>query len=183
MIITITGKPCTGKSTLAEIFENKYNFERICAGQIFKKEAKNLGIDILDFIKSKDIYKIDEKVDNYLKQIYNTRLNDDIIIESRTSWSFMPEAFNVFVDLPEEIMADRLFNSDRHESEKGISIHHAKQKVSERYKSDVERYKKLYNIDCDDLSNYDFVIDNSNLTPEQTADEIYKAYKNFIKQK
>ena len=40
--------------------------------------------------------------------------------------------------------------------------------------------KKLYNIDCDNLNNYTFVIDNSNLTPEQTADEIYKAYLQFI---
>lgn len=181
MIITITGKPCTGKSTMAEIFEKKYNFERVYAGKIFKKEAAKMGLSILDLCKSEQMEQLDVKVDNQLKEIYNARLNDDLLIESRTSWSFMPKAFNVFIDLPEQIMAERLFNSDRPVSDKGETIEEAKIKVTERYDADVKRYKKVYGIDCENLDNYDFVIDNSNLTPEQTADKIYEAYLKFVK--
>lgn len=181
MIITISGKPCTGKSTMTEIFVEKYGFNRIYAGKIFKEEAKKLGIDITDLCKSELIYEIDKRVDKELENIYLTRFDENLIIESRTSWSFMPNAFNVFVDLPEDIMANRLFNSDRSVEERGATLEEAKTKVTERYNADVARYKMLYNIDCDNLSNYDFVIDNSTLTPEQTADEIYKAYLEFIK--
>lgn len=180
MIITIAGKPCTGKSTMAEIFVEKYNFERIYAGKIFKEEAKKLGVDILDLAKSEKVYEIDKRVDDYLENLYKTRLDENLLIESRTSWSFMPKAFNVFIDLPDDVMAERLFNSDRSVQEKGETIEQAKVKVTERYYADVERYKKLYNIDCDNLANYNFVIDNSHLTPEQTADEIYKAYLKFV---
>lgn len=182
MIITISGKPCTGKSTMTEIFVEKYGFERIYAGKIFKEEAKKLGIDILDLTKSDLIYEVDKRVDKDLENIYKTRLNENLIIESRTSWSFMPKAFNVFIDLSDDVMAERLFNSDRSVEERGETLEQAKTKVTERYYTDVARYKKLYNIDCDNLSNYDFVIDNSNLTPEQTADKIYEAYLNFKKQ-
>lgn len=181
MIITITGKPCTGKSTMAEIFIQKYGFDRIYAGAIFKKHARNLGIDITDLTKSDKIYDIDRRVDNDLEQIYKTRLNDNLLIESRTSWSFMPKAFNVFINIPNHVMAERLFNSDRPENERGKNLEEALSKVTERYNADVARYKLLYNIDCDNLSNYTYVIDNSNLTPEQTADKIYEEYLKFIK--
>ena len=40
MIITVSGKPCTGKSTMAEIFCKKYNFDRVYAGAIFKAHAR-----------------------------------------------------------------------------------------------------------------------------------------------
>ena len=166
---------------MAEIFVKKYNFDRVYAGKIFKDEAKKMGIDVTQLCQSEDAYPIDIRVDNELKKIYEARLTDDLLIESRTSWSFMPKAFNVFIDLPEQIMAERLFNSDRTPLEKGATIEEARIKVTERYKADVERYKVLYDIDCENLSNYDFVIDNSNLTPEQTADKIYEAYLKHIK--
>ena len=180
MIITISGKPCTGKSTMAEIFIKKYNFERIYAGGIFKAIAKERGMDILELVKSDDVIKVDREVDERLKAVYDERFEDDILIESRTSWSFMPKAFNVFIDVSADVMAERLFNSDRTEKERGSSIIEAKNKVMSRYNEDVQRYKNLYGIDCDDLSNYDFVIDNSNLSPEETADKIFEAYKNYI---
>jgi len=183
MIITISGKPCTGKSTMAEIFIKKYGFERIYAGAIFKSIAKDMGLDILDLTSSEDILKVDREVDSELKRIYDTRLNENLLIESRTSWSFMPKAFNVFIDVSDEVMASRLFNSDRSELERGKNIEEAKSKVMGRFNNDVKRYKSLYNIDCTDLTQYDLVLDNSFLTPEETADKIYQEYLNYINNK
>ena len=120
--------------------------------------------------------KIDVEVDDQLKCLYKTSGDEDILIESRTAWSFMPDAFNVFIDVSDEIMAERLFNSARSELERGRDVGEAKAKVLSRYNSDVERYKKLYNIDCDNRKNYDLVVDNSTLSPEETADLIYKKY-------
>ena len=128
MIITITGKPCTGKSTMAEIFVKKYGFDRVYAGAIFKKHARELGIDITDLCKSEQIYEIDKRVDKDLENIYKTRLEHNLLIESRTSWSFMPKAFNVFIDIPDHVMAERLFNSDRPENERGKDLTEALQK-------------------------------------------------------
>ena len=180
MIITISGKPCTGKSTMAEIFAKKFNFERIYAGGIFKSIAEERGIDILELVKSDDVVMLDKEVDERLKIIYEEQFLEDILIESRTAWSFMPNAFNVFIDVSDEVMARRLFNSDRTQKERGNSLEEAQKKVMSRYNTDVERYKRIYNIDCSNLSNYNLVVDNSNLTPEETADKIYEAYKDYI---
>ena len=180
MIITISGKPCTGKSTMAEIFINKYGFERIYAGGIFKDIAKERGVDILELVKSEDVVQVDYEVDERLKKVYEERFNDNILIESRTAWSFMPKAFNVFIDVSDEVMAERLFKSSRSERERGESIEEAQKKVVSRYNTDVDRYKRLYKIDCSNLTNYDFVVDNSEMTPEEAADKIYEAYLNYI---
>ena len=176
MIITISGKPCTGKSTMAKIFASKYGFERIYAGGIFKSIANERGIDILELVKSKDIVQIDREVDERLGRVYIERFDENILIESRTAWSFMPNAFDVSSD----VMAERLFRSDRSSCERGENIEEARKKVEGRYVEDIERYKRIYGIDCADLSNYDLIVDNSNLTPEETADFIFDAYQKYL---
>lgn len=181
MIITITGKPCCGKSTMAEIFTKKYGFERIYAGAIFKEEAKKMGLNVMELCSSDKAIEIDCRVDEYLKNIYDTRFDENLLIESRTSWSFMPKAFNVFIDVEDDIMAKRLLNSDRTGKEKVENIEEAKNNVKTRFEADCKRYKKIYNIDCKNMNNYDLVIDNSYLTPEETADKIYEEYLRYTK--
>lgn len=181
MIITIAGKPCCGKSTTAEIFAKKYGFERINTGAIFKEKAKEMGKNVLELVSTDDAIKIDYQVDGELKHIYETRLDDNLIIESRTSWSFMEKAFNVYIDVDDEVIAERLFNSDRTGKEKANSLEEAKEMAMARYKADCDRYKRIYDIDCTDLDNYDMVINNSNLSAEETADRLYEAYLEYIK--
>ena len=183
MIITISGKPCCGKSTMAEIFCKKYNFERIYAGAIFKEEARKLGLNVKELSLSQKYFDIDYKVDEYLKNIYNSRVDENILIESRPAFSFMPNAFNVFIDVDDNTMATRLFNSDRTGKESVNSLQQALNEYTTRYQADCDKYKKLYNVDCDDMSNYNYVINNSNLTPEQTADKIYEQYLKFCNNK
>lgn len=181
MIITIAGKPCCGKSTTAEIFANKYNFARINTGAIFKEKAKSMGKNVLELVSSDDAIAIDYQVDDELKNIYKTRLKENLIIESRTSWSFMPKAFNVYIDVDDDVIAERLFNSDRTGKEKATSLEDAKNMAMARYKADCDRYKRIYDIDCTNLDNYDLVINNSNLTAEETADQIYAGYLDYLK--
>jgi len=181
MIITVSGKPCSGKSTMAEIFCEKYKFHRIYAGAVFKEEARKMGMNMLELSSSDKCIEIDHRVDEYLKSIYDEHFNEDIIIESRTAFSFMPKAFNVFIDLDEKTMGERLFNSDRTGREKAESLEEAIRSTKERYEADRARYKKIYNIDVDDKKNYSLVFSNAKMTAEETADKIYKEYKKFLK--
>ena len=45
-----------------------------------------------------------------------------------------------------------------------------------RYKMENERYWNLYHVRKEDLSNYDLVIDTTNLTPKETAEKIKEEY-------
>ena len=44
MIITITGMPCSGKSSIAKMIAEKHGFRRIGVGDMFKDEAKSRGL-------------------------------------------------------------------------------------------------------------------------------------------
>ena len=54
---------------------------------------------------------------------------------------------------------------------------------NERWNLENERYKAFYGFDNKDFSVYDFVINNSNLNIEQTAEEILKEYNKFKENK
>ena len=50
MIITITGKPCSGKGTVSKEFCKKYNFKYLCTGDMFRELAKQYGYStVLEF--------------------------------------------------------------------------------------------------------------------------------------
>lgn len=85
MIIAITGKMCSGKSTAAKYLEEKYNFKIHSFGEpvkkyaalIFKDTTKNRPI-IQDFAQK--VKEIDENVwVNYL--LRNIDKNDNIVID------------------------------------------------------------------------------------------------------
>ena len=49
MLITITGKPCSGKSTVGKILEEKFGYRRIGVGDMFKAEAARRGMSAEEF--------------------------------------------------------------------------------------------------------------------------------------
>lgn len=181
MIITITGKPCSGKGTASKEFCKKYNFEYISTGDMNRKLAKSYGYsNVLEFQKSKYIKEVDKIIDGKLVEIGKTRANEDIIIDSRLAWHFIPNSFKVFIDIDDKTAGERLLTSNR-DTEKVSSLTEAMENLKNRWKTENERYQKLYNINNLNLKNYDFVINSKDLTPEQIVEEINKNYQIFLK--
>ena len=115
MIITITGKPCSGKGTVAKEFCKKYNFKYVCTGDIFRDYAKQLGYDnILTFQAEDDrVKQIDKLVDDKIYEIGKSKLNENIVIDSRLAWHFIPNSFKVFIDVDDSIAGERLLQANR----------------------------------------------------------------------
>ena len=84
--------------------------------------------------------------------------------------------FNVYVKSHPEIVND----PDRKETESLATLEEQKQDLIQRYNLENERYFKLYNVHRDDLSNYDYICDTSNITPEEAADKIIEEYKKWL---
>ena len=183
MIISLTGKPCSGKGSVGKEFAQKFNFEYLSTGDIFRSVCLDLNINsILDFNNDKRVYQIDSEVDNRTKQIGKTRLDENILLDSRLAWHFIPNSFKVFLDVSIDEAANRLLNANR-DSEPVANINEAKKVLTERWDAENERYKKLYKTDNTNLKNYDLVILTDNKTIEEIVLEIEKAYKKFLKNK
>lgn len=180
MIITVTGKPCSGKGTACKLIAKNKNFEYISTGDMFRELSQQNGQDILNFQKNDNIKDIDKLIDDKIANIGKTRLDDNIIIDSRLAWHFIPGSFKVFIDVDLDTASKRLMSSNRN-TEQSNSIDEAMNLLTERWELENTRYLDLYGVTNLNLDNYDFVISSDKISPEQVAEEIFKAYEKFIK--
>lgn len=180
MIITITGKPCSGKTAVLGFIAENYNFKSFKAGEIFRQVATERNIDILELNRLKDT-SIDKFVDDKLVEIGKIEKDNDVIIDSRTAWHFVPHSFKVFIDVDPEVQVKRIMNSQRTDEKISMNTEQALKDLEERWNLENERYMALYGFDNKDFSSYDYVINNSNLTIEQTGEKIMQAYFEFVK--
>ena len=182
MIITITGKPCSGKGTVSKEFCKKYNFKYLCTGDMFRELAKQYGYStVLEFQQNyPNIEEIDNIIDNKTAEIGKTQLNENIVIDSRLAWNFIPNSFKVFIDVDWDIAGHRLFNAGR-QNETATSPKQASEKLQERWQEENNRYSKIYNTNNLNPNNYNYVISSDNLTPEEITEKIYNKYQEFMK--
>ena len=183
MILTITGAPCSGKSTVARMLELKYGFDRMSTGKIVRDMAKERGIDIVEMQEVLNADPtIDQKIEERQKQIGIERANDKLIMEARLAWFAVPHSFKVYVTIPEDEMAKRFMLDTTRENDREVeNVEEAREVLAYRREQEIERYKKTYGINLSDMSNFDCIVENFNKSPEQTADEIYEAYLKYIK--
>lgn len=180
MIITITGKPCSGKGTVSKIFCQKYNFEYLCTGDMFRNLAKSYGYtNVLDFQKDERVKEADNIIDTQTENIGKEKLNENLLIDSRLAWHFIPKSFKVFIDVDWDIAGKRLLEANR-ASEKVDNLNTAIEKLKDRWQEENSRYMLLYKTNNLNTSNYNFVISSSDKTPEEIADAIYNEYKKFM---
>ena len=181
MIITITGKPCSGKGTVGKAYCKKYNFEYMSTGDMFRSIASERGYsNILEFQKSKEIYDVDREIDSRTQAIGKAREKDDLLIDSRMAWHFIPHSFKVFLDVSLQTAGKRLIEAER-ELEKPESLEHAMQILLDRWQTEKIRYQKLYNTSNLDQSNYDLVISTDNKSIDEIVELIHTEYVKFLK--
>ena len=175
MIISISGLPGYGKSTVAKMLAEKLGFERIYMGAIFRKMADQKGVSILELMKMAETdSSIDEEVDKYVAEL--GRIKDNFIIESRTAFHFIPKSLKVFIKVDPKEGAERIFpdlkKEERKEEDKAKSAAALVQLLKDRTETDRGRYQKYYGIDFLDESNYDLIVDSTKIPPEKAMEKI-----------
>ncbi|MBI4895088.1 MAG: cytidylate kinase family protein [Candidatus Aenigmarchaeota archaeon] len=180
MIITISGKPGSGKSTVAKIIAKKLAFKHYSIGDFLGKMAKerNITLEQIGELAKKD-ESIDKQLDNY--QLDLGKSEDNFIIDSRIGFNFIPHSVKIFIDVDLKIAAERVFKDQRDDEEEKDSVQSMLKAMKKRIDLEKERYKKYYGIeDFHDSKHYDYVIDSTHITAEQVADNIIKFIKTRI---
>ena len=186
MIITISGPAGSGKSTVGKLVAKKLGYTYYSMGSIQRQIAEERGITLLELGKMEETDKsIDEDIDRKQKEMGNKE--DNFVMDSRLGFHFIPESLKIYIDSDIDVRAKRIFHdqlSDR-SAEKNLSVEDTKRKIQLREASEIKRYKKYYAVNPYDVSNYDLVIDGSEMTIEENADVIIefiqKTYKGKYK--
>ena len=175
MIVAISGKAGSGKSTVAKMLAKKLKLNHYSIGDLMREMAKEKKISLLELSKLAENDKsIDKELDK--KQIELGK-KGNFVIDSRLAAFFIPQAdFKVFLDCDDTVRAERIMKDNR-EIEKSKNSKEMMKEIKKREESERKRYKEYYGVDCYDKRLYDLVIDTSRLSVDEVVDEIMKKQK------
>ena len=181
MKFTITGYMGSGKSTICDILSREYDFRIISVGNIFRRIAIEKNIDVLDLnreLNATSNIEVDHYIDNELKkEALNVRDDENVIFDSRLAWHFLENTFNIFIVVSPYQAALRTYLTRKNQDEKYDNLEDTIQGLIERRVLENKRYKNIYGINCEDLNNYDLVIDTSYISALEASEIIMDCYK------
>ena len=127
MHITITGNLGSGKSTIAKLLSEKYNFEVYSTGKVQRELARQMNLTTLELNQlMRSDQKYDRMIDDETARISRDNKEKDIIFDSRLAWHFVERSFKVFVSVSLDEAAIRVMNDKRGVEEKYTSLEEAK---------------------------------------------------------
>lgn len=195
-IITISGEPASGKSTvvkaLTESYENAgYNVHIISVGKLFREFSiqeyskmypDKKDINLSDF-QSDELFKskvnkidklVDNKIENLGKEINSKERPDDVyIVDSRLAWKNIPNSFSVRLTVDDTIAGKRVFNDkSRGNEDSYTTLSQAIFKTKERKSAEIKRYLDKYNVDLTNPDNYNLIIDTAFVNVKDIANTI-----------
>lgn len=172
--IAISGRSGCGNTTVTRILAKKFSFKMV--NYTFRNIAEEKGMDFHEFCK---MAENDSKWDRYVdeKQV-KLAMEDDSILGSRLAiWMLKEADLKVFLTASPDIRASRI-----HQREGG-SFQERMGETEERDARDHARYLKLYEIDNNEYSFADLIINTDRMNPEQIAEIISAAIINILKEK
>jgi len=161
--ITISGYSGCGKSYMSRLASDEFGLSYFCAGDIFRKFAQESGSGLSEYAGTAPT-EIDELVNQGILEAYR---NGGVIIDSRIGGFLCPDSTKIWLKCSEEETARRIVYRN---SLKGVETPEdvILQQVRERNANTRKRLIERYGFDLNELSVYDLIIDNENLSPEQT---------------
>lgn len=153
MLLSMSGLPGSGTTTVSKLLAEHYGVDLVNAGDVFRGLAKEHGMTLAEFgALAESDASIDVKIDEHQKEIANTR--DDIILEGRLAGHMAEKALKVWIKAPIDVRVKRISGRE------GASFDVMLDETIRREASEAVRYKEIYEIDIEDMSVYDLVIDS-----------------------
>lgn len=173
MQIAFSGRLGSGKSTVCALLRDKYGYEIYSTGTVQRKVAEELGISTLELNErmTKDP-TLDHIIDDAVVKLSREKAGAQIVYDSRMAWHFAENTFKVYMYVDPTVAAKRVFNADRGDVEKYANVDDALKQLNARGNEENKRFKKIYNVDNFDYSNYHLIIDSTTATPKQIAEAI-----------
>jgi cytidylate kinase len=184
-IITISGKPGSGKSSTADKVADLLSYTRYSSGDMVRNLLSREGLTLAEYNeRAQSDHSVDEKVDIMLR---NLRNKNDVVIDSRLGFYWIPESFKVYLDLDIQVATVRIFkdamsnNMRTKGGEMANSLDTVAKQVKTRMETEQSRFKNLYGIDPYNAEHFDLVIDTSRHSPQTVALTVFDTYRRWLK--
>lgn len=166
MKITVSGQTGTGSSTIAKLLAEKLGYDYYTSGEMFREMAHEMRMSMEEFEDYADEHtEYDMELDKRQREYGAT--HDSFVAESRLGWHLIPDSYKVMVRADETTRVQRVMQKE------GVDEEGAKKHIAERERAAQKRFSQLYGIeDVFGKDNFDLVLDSSDKSPEELADEI-----------
>jgi len=182
MKITLAGKHGAGKSTVGKILAEKLGYNYFYTGGHMREMAEKRGLNLIELSRlANNDSSIDKKIDDW--QINIGKTQDNFILDAHLAFHFIPDSIKIFFEVDENEGAKRILNEKntlhRKKEANFSDINSVISNLKERKASEQKRWKEMYGLNQDDHTNYDFIINTTNISAEEVANKIIE----FIKSK
>ena len=151
MIITVSGPPGTGTSTLSRLLSRELGLRWVNSGELFRKIASDRGVSLGELGRiAEEGPEIDYLIDDAQRAM---AAESGGIFEGRLSGHILD------ADLKILLKADRMVRAERIAARERKLVEDALRESRVREESEARRYEKYYNLNVNDFSVYDLVID------------------------
>jgi CMP/dCMP kinase len=173
VLITISGLPGAGTTTVSRLVAEALDLERVPGGEVFRELAMEAGLSLADFgAYAAEHPEIDVELDRRLER---RARRGDCVIESRLAgWvatlAELP-AVRVWIDCDADVSAARVAMRE------GSAPDVAAAESTARASLEHQRYEAVYGIDLFDRSIYDLILDSSATDADDLAAMIVERAK------
>lgn len=185
-IVTIAGKLGSGKSSTANRVAEILGYGRASTGDFMREIADRRGVTLgeLGAIAETDP-SVDEELDGQNRTLGQ---KENIVLDARLGFFFIPDSFKVFLELDPNVAAERILkdaekNPARHKEVRGEynTVEAISAAISTRLASERTRYLEKYGVkDQTAHENFDLVIDTNTLPLEGVAQKIVEEYQKWL---
>lgn len=163
--VAISGKSGCGNTTVSTLLSKALGIKLI--NYTFRQLAAEKGLtlaQVIDNAKNDDSY--DKYVDSH--QVELARKESCVLGSRLAIWMLEEADLKVYLYASDETRVGRVFNRE------GGDLEDIKRFTAMRDKEDTGRYKRFYNIDNNNYSFADMIIDTGKYNPEQIVELILK---------
>lgn len=184
MLISITGKLGSGKSTICNILKERYGYEIYSTGTINREFARRLGISTLELNERlKENPALDKEIDGTVTKLSIEKKDEKLIFDSRMAWHFAKDTFKIFLTIDPMEAATRVMKNQRGAEEHYETVEDACEGLLKRGSVERERFIQIYGVDYFDHNNFDLIVDTTSRTPDEIVAIIIENYESYVKDK
>lgn len=171
MLVTLSGLPGSGTSTVARAAAAELGLEHVDGGTIFRSLAREAELSLAEFAR---VAEGDDRIDRRLDdRLLDRARNGDVLLESRLAGWLVArggiDGLRVWIACDETERARRVADRDTHDVQ-GALTHNREREASER-----RRYLDYYGIDLTDLHVYDLVLDSTAVPAQELVGQVVDA--------